>query len=265
MRLGEYLPWIIATASTPLFVSAVMPRDWPEHSKKAFRLAVAIGFFFLIGAYWLTTGEKFDETAYRWVLCKLHNFERCAAIAATPPADGSSSQMLKEAEALRKAADDLRREQKEATERRAKEDQERAARQRAEEDARKQEEERARTKAAAEAADAALAQREAAGDTAMDNAFRYWRQGNFKVAAEYSENALKVWGAMPNASEARVRNKIAEAHSIVGFGLALLGATQKDKSIGCGRLKLARKFYVEVGNSAQVSRVDQDLRTGGCA
>jgi hypothetical protein len=31
-------------------------------------------FFLLIGAYWLTTGEKFDETAYRLILCQIYNF-----------------------------------------------------------------------------------------------------------------------------------------------------------------------------------------------
>lgn len=98
----------------------------------------------------------------------------------------------------------------------------------------------------------------------MDNAFKFWRQGNFKVAAEYSENALKIFTALPNSNGGRIRNKMAEAHAIVGLGLALLGATPKDMAYGCNRLNTARKIYSETYNTPMVSRTDQDLQRGGC-
>jgi flagellar biosynthesis GTPase FlhF len=231
----------------------VLPGGWPEHRKKVFKIAIAIGFFIVIGVYWLITGEKFDETAYRLVLCKVYQFERCLSVEREASQNDTSQQIARQAEALIKAAEEIRREQQEAAARRANEDRERAERQRAADEARKQE----------EALDA-LRQREATADTAMDNAFKFWRQGNFKVAAEYSENAIKIFTGLPNSGDDRIRNKIAEAHAIVGLGLALLGATPKDKAYGCGRLSAARKIYFEVGNTPMVSRTDQDLQRGGC-
>lgn len=77
MHISEFLPWLLATFSTLIFVSALMPAHWSAKVKASFRLFVAILSFVAIGGYWLTTGEKFDETAYRLVLCKIHNFNRC--------------------------------------------------------------------------------------------------------------------------------------------------------------------------------------------
>jgi hypothetical protein len=73
---------------------------------------------------------------------------------------------------------------------------------------------------------------------------------------------LKV---LPNANDRSVRNKMAEAESYVGLALALQGATAKDRKYGCERMKLARRIYSEIGNSPQVTRVDQDFQTGGCS
>ncbi|MFH1346501.1 MAG: hypothetical protein ABIL01_35710 [Pseudomonadota bacterium] len=81
MRLSEYLPWLAATFVSLIFVSAILPAKWPEKAKVAFRLFVALLFFFGIGFYWLATGEKFDETVYRIVLCRFHSFERCSSAA----------------------------------------------------------------------------------------------------------------------------------------------------------------------------------------
>ena len=81
MRITEYLPWIIITFLTLVIVRAVSPINWPEHTRRAFHIAIAAVFFFLIGGYWLTTGEKFDETAYRLVLCRIYPFERCSYVA----------------------------------------------------------------------------------------------------------------------------------------------------------------------------------------
>jgi hypothetical protein len=77
VRVFEYIPWLLVTFGSLFVATAVMPRSWPESVRQVFRIIVAVTFFFLIGAYWLATGEKFDETAYRLVLCKMHSFERC--------------------------------------------------------------------------------------------------------------------------------------------------------------------------------------------
>jgi len=82
MRFSEYLLWFLVTFASLFFVSAVLPRSWPEQLRTIFRIVVAVAFFFLVGAYWLTTGEKLDESAYRLVLCQMYNFERCK-----PPSD----------------------------------------------------------------------------------------------------------------------------------------------------------------------------------
>jgi hypothetical protein len=74
---SEYLVWTGLTFAALFFVSVVLPEKWPHKVKAIFRVVISIGFFFVIGAYWLTTGEKFDETAFRWVLCRIHQFERC--------------------------------------------------------------------------------------------------------------------------------------------------------------------------------------------
>lgn len=97
MRLGEYLPWIIATATTLLFVTAVLPEGWSERRKKAFKIAIGVTFFLLVGVYWLVTGEKFDETAYRLVLCRIYEFERCAFVEKDALHDEASQQIAREA------------------------------------------------------------------------------------------------------------------------------------------------------------------------
>jgi|GEM_PF-5262542 len=263
MRLGEYLPWIIATAATLLFVTVVLPDRWSTRRKNAFKFVIAGIFFLFIGAYWLTTGEKLDETAYRFVLCKIYNFEKCVSIERTQQHD-VSQQFAREAEALRKIVEEIRSQQQEAAARQAKEDRERIEKQRAADEVRRQEEAKAKAKADAEAVHQDLAQREAVGDTAMENAFRFWRQGNFKVAAEYSEGAIKTFSALPNSNDKRIRGKIAEAHAIVGLGLALLGATPQNQAYGCERLNTAKKIYSEIGNTPMVSRTNQELQQGRC-
>src|SRR2546423_13731074 len=85
MRVSEYLPWLIATFASLLFVSVLTPTYWREPTKHIFRVLVALCFFFLIGVYWLMTGEKFDETTYRLVLCRFHAFERCASPPSVAP------------------------------------------------------------------------------------------------------------------------------------------------------------------------------------
>ncbi len=266
MRLGEFLPWIIATIASVLFVTAVVPERWPARTKYMFRIAVAVGFFFLIGTYWLTTGEKFDETLYRFVLCRFHAFERCSTISREVNPNSEAPERLKsEIDALAKAAQEIRRQQDEAA------------------DARKRDEERAKAKADADAAQAKLAlqrqeedrkrraqdetlkKREESGDIALANARQYWGRRNLKVAAEYSEQAIKIWSSLPNADEAQIQDKIASAHSIVGLSLALLGATPKDQAYGCGRLETARQIYVRTGNTPMVSHVEQNKQLGHCS
>lgn len=77
MRISDFLLSLIATFGSLFVVSAIFPVRWPDRAKTVFRVIVGVGFFFLVGGYWLTTGEKFDETLYRVVLCRLHLFDRC--------------------------------------------------------------------------------------------------------------------------------------------------------------------------------------------
>lgn len=58
-------------------VTALFPDHWSVRVKHAFRIVVGAVLFIAIGVYWLSTGEKFDETAYRWVICRFHAFDRC--------------------------------------------------------------------------------------------------------------------------------------------------------------------------------------------
>jgi len=214
MRLGEYLLWGIATITTLLFVTAVVPKRWSDRTKVVFRIAVAAAFFFLIGIYWLATGEKFDETAYRIVLCRIYYFERCSSVSRTERSGTETSP------------------QKDETQPHTQEN--------------------------------AHRKREESGDIALANARQYWGRRNLKVAAEFSEQAIKIWSSLPDANESRIKDKIAAAHSIVGLGLALLGATPKDQAYGCGRLDTARRLYHETGNRPMISHVEQNIQLGNC-
>jgi flagellar biosynthesis GTPase FlhF len=221
-------------------------------------------FFFLIGAYWLATGEKFDETAYRFVLCRLYSFERCSALVEKPARIETSEQLKREMEALTKATQELRRQQQEAAEEKRREEERAKAKLEAEAErarvaARRQEEENRRT-----AEKEALQKREEAGDLAFRNAINFWSARNFKVAAEYSEQAIRIWSVLPQVGDARVQNKIAAAHSMVGLSLVLLGATSRDQAYGCTRLDMARNIYVSTGNSPMVAHVDQNRNIGRC-
>jgi hypothetical protein len=82
MRIAEYTQWVIITFFSLLIVRALYPKNWPPAEKVIFSVIVAIVFFFLIGAFWLTTGKKFDEVVYEAVLCPLHAFARCEPLTA---------------------------------------------------------------------------------------------------------------------------------------------------------------------------------------
>ena len=77
MRISEYFLWLLVTFGSLFIVSAVLPEKWSAKAKTVFRITVTVSFFFLVGVYWLATGERPDETAYRFVLCKIYQFERC--------------------------------------------------------------------------------------------------------------------------------------------------------------------------------------------
>ena len=102
------------------------------------------------------------------------------------------------------------------------------------------------------------------GDEEMIAALSFINRGNMKFAAEFAEKALSIWSTLPNRNEPFIKNKIASAHSVVGLGLAVLGATPRDRSIGCERLRVARKLYAETGNAIQIAKTDDDMRFGGC-
>jgi hypothetical protein len=248
MRIGEYLPWIIATFSTLIFVTTVSPKHWSENTKRAFSVAIAGAFFFLIGAYWLTTGEKLDESAYRLILCKLYPFERCSSVSSEVAPKGDVPDQLKQQmAALTKTANELKRQQEEMRE------------------AKRREEDRAAAKSKTDAQEDTLRKQEETGDIALQNARQYWGQGNFKVAGAYSEEAIKHWSSLPNANAPEIQDKIAAAHSIVGLGLAILGATPKDQAYGCGRLDTARQIYQKTHNTPMAMKVDQEKHLGKCS
>src|SRR4051794_21638140 len=73
MRFPDLIFWF----ATLFFVTAHLPKNCPAQVRGIFRFFVATFFFFLIGVYWLTTGEKFDESAYRLILCRVYPFPRC--------------------------------------------------------------------------------------------------------------------------------------------------------------------------------------------
>jgi hypothetical protein len=116
MRFGEFLPWIIVTFSTLIFIKVVSPRNWPERTRRAFHFVLTAGFFLMIGAYWLSTGEKFDETAYRWVLCRIYPFARCSAVAPAAARDDLRERLEQQIENLKRETDALKRRQDDAQE-----------------------------------------------------------------------------------------------------------------------------------------------------
>lgn len=103
------------------------------------------------------------------------------------------------------------------------------------------------------------------GDAEMIAALDFIDRGNLRLAAQYSETALKIWSDLPNRNDPAIKNKMAAAHSVVGLGLAVMGATARDRSIGCSRLLRARQLYVETGNSVGIAKADDDMRFGGCS
>lgn len=173
MRISEYLLWFLLTFGSLFVVSAVLPNSWPERTKITIRMVTAAGFFLLIGAYWLTTGEKFDETAYRLILCRVHDFYRCnsqkdsteakrleqeqrdSIAAAALPQEADSQGRLRAERERQRSADEARAREAEM-ERRRQEEMERQraaneARQRAIEAERRLQEQRDRQKLADEA------------------------------------------------------------------------------------------------------------------
>ncbi len=103
------------------------------------------------------------------------------------------------------------------------------------------------------------------GDEEMVAALDFINRGNMRLAAQFAEKALSIWSALPNRNEAFIKDKMAAAHGVVGLGLAVMGATPKDRSIGCSRLMLARRLYVETGNTIRIAKTDDDMRFGGCS
>lgn len=102
------------------------------------------------------------------------------------------------------------------------------------------------------------------GDAEMIAAMDFINRGNMRLAAQFAEKALSIWSALPNRHDSFIKNKMAAAHSVVGLGLAVMGATARDRSIGCNRLLIARRLYVETGNSIRIAKTDDDMRFGGC-
>lgn len=87
MRLADFLPYVALTAASMFFVQAVVSRAWTDSVRHAFRAVMAVLFFCSIGMYWLATGEKPDETVYRFVICPFVQFERCRSDREASPVD----------------------------------------------------------------------------------------------------------------------------------------------------------------------------------
>jgi hypothetical protein len=77
MRATDFLPYVALTAAAVFFVQAIVSSSWPERIKRGFRASMAALFFFAIGIYWLATGEKPDETLYRFALCPFVQLDGC--------------------------------------------------------------------------------------------------------------------------------------------------------------------------------------------
>jgi hypothetical protein len=78
LRVTEYLPYVILTAVSVLFVRAVTAERWSPAKKAVFTTVMAVLLFLGIGIYWLRTGEKPDETAIRLLLCPFfEDSDRC--------------------------------------------------------------------------------------------------------------------------------------------------------------------------------------------
>jgi hypothetical protein len=115
MRISEYLIWFAAAVVGLIFVTAPVPSRWPFKIRIAFRMTVAAGLFVAVGIYWLTTGEKLDETAYRIVLCRIvPQSERCLSAAADNRGNPAATSAKREGE----HAEDARQRELEAERRR---------------------------------------------------------------------------------------------------------------------------------------------------
>lgn len=91
MRLTEFLSYAALTVATLFFVQAVVSAGWSDRLKHAFRAMMALLLFGGIGIYWLATGEKPDETAYRYMICPFVDFERCKSDGSSFPKANASS------------------------------------------------------------------------------------------------------------------------------------------------------------------------------
>jgi hypothetical protein len=149
MRFSDYAVWFLGTFLTLFFVTARLPQNLPEKIRAVFSLIVAVIFFFLIGVYWLATGEKFDETAYRVILCPIYTFERCITDGRERHLDAERRQA--EAERQRSAAEARERETETERRRLAEAERQRLAREQEAEAERRRQAEAERLRLAAEA------------------------------------------------------------------------------------------------------------------
>ena len=85
MRPFEWLPYVALTVAGLFFVQALVASDWSERFKRMFRATMALIFFGCIGVYWLATGEKPDETAYRYIICPWISLEGCLSVKSPSP------------------------------------------------------------------------------------------------------------------------------------------------------------------------------------
>jgi hypothetical protein len=86
MRPFDFLPYVAVTVAGLFIVQAAVSHTWKEGVKRGFQAVMAVLFFVCIGSYWLATGEKPDETAYRLIICPFLALDRCSnEKSPTPP------------------------------------------------------------------------------------------------------------------------------------------------------------------------------------
>lgn len=63
------VPYILATAVAIVVVNAIAPDRWPRAKRIVYTVVVGLIFSLAIGWYWLTTGDKPDETLFKIAMC----------------------------------------------------------------------------------------------------------------------------------------------------------------------------------------------------
>ncbi len=131
MRIWEFVPYILATSAAILFVNAIAGDHWPKFKRAVYKVVAGLLLSSVIGFYWLTTGDKPDETLFKLAMCPfVPAAEKCkpsfsnSEPASNRQAEEAAATRAAEAERVRqqeaaKRAAELRRQAEEAAATRA--------------------------------------------------------------------------------------------------------------------------------------------------